>query len=71
MATDVKLSELVINKMNADTYEAQKAAGTLPANSIIFTKQGTSTVKLDDLATKEYVIQAINESITVALNTEV
>ena len=71
MATDVKLSELVINKMNADTYEAQKAAGTLPANSIIFTKDATSIVKLDDLATKEYVIQAINESITVALNTEV
>lgn len=71
MATDLKLKELVINKMNADTYETQKAAGTLPVNSIIFTKDTTSTVKLNDLATKEYVIQAINESITVALNTEV
>lgn len=71
MATDLKLKELVINKMNADTYETQKAAGTLPINSIIFTKDAASTVKLDDLATKEYVIQAINESITVALNTEV
>lgn len=71
MATDVKLSEFVINKMNADTYEAHKAAGTLPANSIIFTKDTGANVKLDDLATKEYVIQAINESITIALNTEV
>ena len=71
MSTDLKLNELVINKMNEDTYLAKKSAGTLPANSIIFTKDTGANVKLDDLATKEYVIQAINESITIALNTEV